>query len=124
MFTNLIRRLGWCRPKKRTFTLEAGWLEAVQELADYHDRTPEETVFDLLATGLEQRRLLVDVEQRWQGLTPREQEVAGLVCQGYTNHQIAAALSIAHETVKVHMHNILVKLNVTSRGEISKLLAG
>jgi len=48
-------------------------------------------------------------------LTRREREVLGLVQQGLTNQEIAGALVIELGTVKNHVHNILRKLNVSSR---------
>jgi DNA-binding NarL/FixJ family response regulator len=48
-------------------------------------------------------------------LTKREQEIAALIEQGYSNKQIARALDIQLSTVKNHVHKILDKLNVSSR---------
>lgn len=48
-------------------------------------------------------------------LTSREVGVLALVGQGLRNRDIAAALGIAHETVKVHVKNILRKLGVINR---------
>jgi two-component system NarL family response regulator len=43
---------------------------------------------------------------------------------GMKNREISAALSITHGTVKMHVHNILSKLDVTSRtGAITRALA-
>jgi two-component system NarL family response regulator len=43
---------------------------------------------------------------------------------GMKNREISAALSITHGTVKMHVHNILSKLDVTSRtGAIARALA-
>lgn len=50
-----------------------------------------------------------------QTLTRREREVLTLVQQGCTNQEIAASLVIELGTVKNHVHNILRKLNVSSR---------
>jgi two-component system nitrate/nitrite response regulator NarL len=50
-------------------------------------------------------------------LTPRQAEVLGLVAEGLSNMQIALQLSIQEQTVKNHMHNILLKLGVHSRAE-------
>jgi DNA-binding NarL/FixJ family response regulator len=50
-------------------------------------------------------------------LTPREQDVLWLIEQGMTNKQIALRLGIEVHTVKNHVHNILEKLRVRSRGE-------
>jgi DNA-binding CsgD family transcriptional regulator len=51
---------------------------------------------------------------RRKGLTPREQEVALLAKRKLTNGEIADTLGIKHGTVKVHVHNILKK------GELSR----
>ena len=48
-------------------------------------------------------------------LTQREQEVLRLVSQGKSNKEIAAALSIAENTVKNHLKNILEKLHLENR---------
>ena len=48
-------------------------------------------------------------------LTPRELEVLGLVGKGLSNQKIADALVISPKTVKVHVSNILGKLNLADR---------
>jgi DNA-binding NarL/FixJ family response regulator len=57
------------------------------------------------------------------GLTPRELEVLELIGEGLTNQQISEQLVIEIGTVKNHVHNILDKLNVSSRGEAAAYLA-
>ena len=56
-------------------------------------------------------------------LTPREMEVLELIAQDKTNQEIASHLVIEVGTVKNHVHNILEKLNVSSRGEAAAYLA-
>jgi len=51
----------------------------------------------------------------WKTLTPREQEVAALACQGKSNLAIARILNISKETVKTHMSNVLKKFDVKGR---------
>ena len=51
------------------------------------------------------------------GLTSRELEVLQLIGEGLTNQMIAEQLVIEVGTVKNHVHNILDKLNLNSRGE-------
>lgn len=50
-------------------------------------------------------------------LTPREQEILDLIGQGLTNQQIAEQLVIEVGTAKNHVHNILQKLDASSRHE-------
>ncbi|MHB1419739.1 MAG: HD domain-containing phosphohydrolase [Bacillota bacterium] len=48
-------------------------------------------------------------------LTRRETEILKLITEGLSNKEIAVALYISEKTVKVHISNILRKLNVTDR---------
>jgi len=56
-------------------------------------------------------------------LTPREQEVLGLIAQGLTNREIAKTLFVSEATAKVHVRHILEKLRVRSRTEAALLAA-
>lgn len=56
-------------------------------------------------------------------LTGRETEVLNFVCQGFSNREIASQMILEVGTVKNHVHNILKKLNVTSREEAARYLA-
>ena len=53
-------------------------------------------------------------------LTPREQEVVKLVAEGYTNKQIAETLVISEKTVERHRANILEKLGMRDRVELTR----
>ena len=48
-------------------------------------------------------------------LSARELEVLGLMAAGKSNHEIAAALVISLSTVRYHISNILMKLQVENR---------
>jgi len=48
-------------------------------------------------------------------LTPREVEVLTLVAEGLANKEIAARLGTADGTIKMHVQNILAKLDATDR---------
>ncbi len=52
-----------------------------------------------------------------EALTPRELEVLTLLGKGYSNAEIATVLTITPRTAKVHVQNILSKLDVTNRTE-------
>lgn len=58
------------------------------------------------------------------GLTEREHEVARLVGQALTNHQIAEGLFLSVRTVETHVRNILTKLGLTSRTQIAVWVGG
>ncbi len=49
------------------------------------------------------------------GLTPREAEVLGLVCEGCSNRGIGERLYISERTAGTHVQNILDKLDVSTR---------
>jgi len=53
-------------------------------------------------------------------LTPRETEVIKLVAESYTNRQIAEALIISEKTVDRHRANILEKLGMRDRVELTR----
>lgn len=55
-------------------------------------------------------------------LTKRELEIATLVADGLRNKEIAQRLYIEIQTVKNHIHNILEKLNMKNRDEITRYL--
>jgi DNA-binding NarL/FixJ family response regulator len=57
-------------------------------------------------------------------LTERELEVLRLVVRGSSNPQIADELCISINTVKVHLRNILEKLQVKNRAEAAALAVG
>ena len=48
-------------------------------------------------------------------LTPREREVLEFLARGESNKMIARALDLSESTVKIHVQNVLKKLNLSSR---------
>lgn len=65
-------------------------------------------------------------ERDWKltELTPREREVALLVCDGMSNKEIANHLSKGLGTVKTQLNTIFRKLNVPNRGRLMSILHG
>ena len=53
--------------------------------------------------------------QALSSLTPREMETLGYLAAGHSNKIIARHLNLAESTVKVHVQNLLRKLNLSSR---------
>ncbi|WP_428717097.1 response regulator [Undibacterium curvum] len=52
-------------------------------------------------------------------LTPRERETMICLARGESNKEIARTLDVAESTVKIHVQNILKKLNLSSRVQIA-----
>jgi two-component system, NarL family, nitrate/nitrite response regulator NarL len=55
-------------------------------------------------------------------LTSREREIVALIDEGLSNKEIARRLVIEVATVKNHVHNILEKLRVGTRGEAAAVV--
>jgi len=52
-------------------------------------------------------------------ISGREREVLQLVCEGATNREIAERLIVSEHTIKVHLRNILNKLNLRNRQQVA-----
>jgi DNA-binding NarL/FixJ family response regulator len=68
-----------------------------------------------------QRSRFGNAASRQLRLTQREAEIVTAICQGNSNKEIAAKLSISEETVKRHLSNIFEKLGISSRLELAVL---
>jgi DNA-binding NarL/FixJ family response regulator len=87
--------------------------------------TPPDRIVELIGRGLrseltealwlsaEGQRSLDTLQQ--VHLTSRQVQVLSLICQGYTNKQIADALQIIEATAKAHVSAIFKELGVVSR---------
>jgi DNA-binding NarL/FixJ family response regulator len=53
-------------------------------------------------------------------LTPREQQIVKLIAESNTNRQIAEVLTISEKTVETHRANILLKLGMRDRVELTR----
>jgi DNA-binding CsgD family transcriptional regulator len=106
----------------RTFQLEREVQRGLETLALHEHRPPEELANRLLSEAIWERQAGAVLE-RWYRLSPREQEVAALICLGRTTQQIADRMVLTHGTVKGYAHHILEKFEVHSRDELRDLLA-
>ena len=112
------------RKQSANFTLDVDTIRSLQVIAERERCTPEEVADNILKDALRDHMAQEDNWLRWQSLTPREQEVAALVCMNYTTRQIAAGLHISPETVKTHVEHVLIKFNVPDRNTLRVLLKG
>ena len=60
----------------------------------------------------------IDSFYRASGLSKREQEIVGLILEGKSNEEIKNELFISIFTVKKHISNIFMKLDITSRAQL------
>ncbi|QEO10600.1 helix-turn-helix domain-containing protein [Protaetiibacter larvae] len=94
---------------------EAG--RRLQAMAQEADRTGHLAAVraarqELRAAG---RRLRPLAGTEWSGLSEREREVAGLLLDGHTNAEIAAALFLSPHTVRAHVSRVLSAFGAPSR---------
>jgi len=82
-------------------------------------------------TGTLFSQIVGQVARKWKHsaspsirMTGREQEIVDLIADGMSNKQIAKRLSIAPDTVKGHVHNILEKLALHTRLEVASYAHG
>jgi len=89
----------------REMTLEQACAEAVRPDVDVHGPGGD-------ARGMRQGSRHLDA------LSRRELEVATLIAEGRTNHEIAQSLIVTDRTAEHHVENILGKLGLSSRTQI------
>lgn len=64
-----------------------------------------------------------DRDEELDLLSGREQEVMRLIARGYTYKEVAAELFISIKTVETHMSNVLRKLQLSNRTELTRWAA-
>ena len=102
---------------------------------DFTDR--EKEIIDILLPHLSRALSNIDDILKGQVLTPsiksrlervslsiRQQEIAFLVMQGFSNREIARRLYISEQTVKDHLVAIFETMKVRRRGELTARILG
>jgi two-component system nitrate/nitrite response regulator NarL len=60
-------------------------------------------------------------EKALSGLTDRERQIMRLVSEGLSNKEIGRRLNITGGTIKVHLHHIFQKLDISNRTALAAL---
>jgi FixJ family two-component response regulator len=88
----------------------------------------DQDMLDAVQTGLEidrdRRRHTADLSKlrvSFETLTPREQEIMGLVTAGLMNKQIAGEIGVTEVTVKLHRGNMMRKMGAKSLAELVRM---
>ena len=106
----------------RAFHADQELLMSIQEAAQEQGRTEEEVWIEFVKAGHDQYLQTGELEECWDALTEREQEVTALACMSYRNYEIAETLGISHETVKTHLQNVFNKFDIRNRNELRRVL--
>lgn len=88
----------------------------------------DQDLLDAIHVALERDRArrqqeseMIVLRERFESLTPREQEVLPLVVSGRLNKQIAAELGTSEITVKVHRASVMRKMQADSLPDLVKM---
>jgi len=96
---------------------------AISTIAKDEGRPENDLIPELLNAGLTQYNSNERLWNKWEILSPREKDVAALVCLGYTNREIGARLNISPETVKDRLETTMNKFNIAKRTQLRLLFA-
>jgi DNA-binding CsgD family transcriptional regulator len=120
-------------PATLTGEIEAALLSLAGKLQSWiceHDRSGTESaggdtvLFDVELGEVRLLALRRSSPSAMSLLSPREQEIARMVAQGFANKTIASVLEISSWTVASHLRRIFVKLRVSSRAAMVSCLLG
>jgi FixJ family two-component response regulator len=64
---------------------------------------------------------LLELQRRYQSLTPRERRVFALVVRRLLNKQIAGDLGTAEKTVKIHRSQVMRKMEAASLPDLVRM---
>ncbi len=89
----------------------------------------EQKLLDAIQTAIERDRArraeekdFAQLQERFETLTPREQEVMMIVITGRPNKQIAAELKLSEMTVKIHRSQLMRKMRAKSLVELVRMV--
>ena len=90
----------------------------------------DEALLSAIRQALERSRIALGehaevkaIEDRYESLTQREQQVMGLVVTGLLNKQVGGELGISEITVKAHRGRVMQKMKANSLPDLVKMAA-
>jgi len=88
----------------------------------------EQQLLDAVQAGIERDRarrkeakVVAELKERFESLTPREREVLTLVITGRPNKQIASQANLSEMTVKVHRSQVMRKMQAKSLVDLVRM---
>ncbi|OMD79076.1 MULTISPECIES: response regulator transcription factor [Paenibacillus] len=91
------------------------WIEYLQAIVNEEAPLSRELAFQIL-----KEFTVPSLTDEGESLTAREKEILSCVSSGSTNKEIAISLSISEHTVKNHLKNILQKLQLQNRTQLTR----
>jgi DNA-binding CsgD family transcriptional regulator len=110
----------WLRRQRRRVDARAQLRTAHEMLATMGiDAFADRARRELLATGETVRKRTVETRDE---LTAQERQIAQLARDGLSNPEIGTRLFISPRTVKYHLRKVFIKLDISSRNELDRVL--
>jgi DNA-binding CsgD family transcriptional regulator len=110
----------WLRRERRRVDAREQLRTAHEMLATMGiDAFAERARRELLATGGTARKRTVETRDE---LTAQEAQIARLARDGLSNPEIGARLFISPRTVKYHLRKVFIKLDISSRNQLDRVL--
>jgi len=112
--------------RNRYLRQEGGGKDAREELRSAHEMFThmgvegfgERARRELVATGETVRKRVIE---HASSLTPQEAQIAKLARNGLSNAAIGGQLFISPRTVQYHLRKVFIKLDITSRNQLSRV---
>jgi ATP/maltotriose-dependent transcriptional regulator MalT len=123
LWHQFLKRLGLQPvPARRQYHLDEQYQAIIVEISHHQRRSEDEVHANLVASGIDHLNAGEGLWISWQSLSQRERDVAALICQGYSNSDIASRLGVSQTTVKTHIRHILEKFQLHGKAELRMAL--